>query len=194
WSTSLNESVGHANYDALGVWRAWRRTAYGMTTEGGTPIADALVYVISLGGNQFTGNVDGSGPVMNRVDGEWVMTADWDPAVYDLVAHADVANGRFATTPSIAAAVLWMKQRLSGFPSGWSDLDVGAPGQAGSASVSDGTYTVSGGGADIWGTSDQFHYVYQSSAGDLTITARVTSQQTTNPLAKSGVMIRATAD
>jgi len=121
WSTSLNESVGHGNYDVLGMWRAWTRTAYGITTEEVTPIADAFVYVISLGGNRFTGNVDGSGTVMNRVDGEWVTAADWDPAVYDLIAHADVANGRFATTPAIAAAVLWMKQRLSGFPPGWSD-------------------------------------------------------------------------
>src|SRR5262249_50627351 len=27
WSTSLNESVGHGNYDVLGVWRAWSRSA-----------------------------------------------------------------------------------------------------------------------------------------------------------------------
>jgi hypothetical protein len=135
WSTSLNETVGHANYDVLGVWRAWTRGAYGITTDEVTPIADALVYVISRGGNQFTANVDGSGALMSRVDGEWMVTADWDPSVYGLIAHADVANGRYATTPSIAAAVLWMKQRLFGIglPPGWSDTDVGAPELPGSA-------------------------------------------------------------
>src|SRR5215831_10668991 len=41
---------------------------------------------------------------------------------------------------------------------------------------------------------DQFNYVYQSSAGDLTITTRLSDQQNTNAWAKSGVMIRETTD
>jgi hypothetical protein len=118
WSTSFNESVGHANYDMIGLWRAWtRRSLYAITTDEVTPFADTMLYAISKGNNQFSGNVDGSGTLMNRVDGEWVVTADWRPAVYDLIAHADVANGRYATTPHIAASILWMKQRLNGSPS-----------------------------------------------------------------------------
>lgn len=117
WSTNLNESVGHGNYDVLGIWRAWMRgSVYGITTDEVTPIAEAMVHVISQGNNQFTGNVDGSGSIMNRMDGEWVPAADWDPLVYDLIAQADVANGRYATTPGIAAPILWMKQRLSAPP------------------------------------------------------------------------------
>ena len=45
-------------------------------------------------------------------------------------------------------------------------------------------------GADIWGTSDQFEYVYDYCYGDLTITARVRSLQNTNQWAKAGVMFR----
>jgi len=63
---------------------------------------------------------------------------------------------------------------------------------AGSATYNAGTYTVNGGGADIWYTSDQFNYVYQSLTGDLTLTARVASQQNTDGWAKAGVMIRET--
>jgi regulation of enolase protein 1 (concanavalin A-like superfamily) len=51
---------------------------------------------------------------------------------------------------------------------------------------------VNGEGADIWDTSDQFNYLYQTTSGDLTITARVASQQNTNAWAKAGVMVRET--
>src|SRR5262249_26661747 len=79
-------------------------------------------------------------------------------------------------------------------PTGWADVDIGGPGQSGSASFNSGTFTVNGGGADIWRTSDQFDYAYQTSTGDVTITARVASQQNTNAWAKAGVMIRETTD
>ena len=53
--------------------------------------------------------------------------------------------------------------------------DVGAVGVAGSASYSNGTFTVSGSGDDVWGTADAFHYAYQSLSGDGQIVARVAS-------------------
>jgi hypothetical protein len=49
---------------------------------------------------------------------------------------------------------------------------------------------VNGSGADIWSSSDNFNYAHESLPGDVTITARVASQQNTNAWAKSGVMIR----
>jgi len=78
----------------------------------------------------------------------------------------------------------------TGLPAGWSDSDIGTPGLAGSASFSVGVFTVNGGGSDIWSTSDSFNYASESVSGDVTITARVASQQNTNAWAKSGVMIR----
>ena len=75
-------------------------------------------------------------------------------------------------------------------PSGWTDTDIGGPGLAGSASYSGSTFTVSGGGADIYGTADQFNYASQSVNGNLTVTAYVASQTNTNSWAKAGVMIR----
>ncbi|HEU5342537.1 chitobiase/beta-hexosaminidase C-terminal domain-containing protein [Edaphobacter sp.] len=77
-------------------------------------------------------------------------------------------------------------------PSGWSDTDIGGPGVAGSASYSSPTFTVSGSGADIYGTADQFNYAYMAANGNVTITARVATQQNTNSWAKAGVMIRET--
>jgi hypothetical protein len=68
--------------------------------------------------------------------------------------------------------------------------DVGAPALAGSATLSNGAYTITAGGADIWGSQDQFHYVYQQVTGDLDVVARVTSLQNTNAWSKAGVMVR----
>jgi hypothetical protein len=70
--------------------------------------------------------------------------------------------------------------------------DIGAVAVPGSASYSGGAFTVSGSGLDIEGSSDQFHYVYQSWNGDGTIVARVASIQNTSPWAKGGVMVRET--
>ncbi len=75
-------------------------------------------------------------------------------------------------------------------PSPWSSRDVGAPALAGSASYSSGIYTIRAAGADIWGTSDQFHFVYQTLSGDGEIVARVASLINTNGWAKAGVMMR----
>jgi hypothetical protein len=52
------------------------------------------------------------------------------------------------------------------------------------------TYTVRGSGADIWGTADEFHYVWTTFTGDFEITARVDSVQNVNAWTKAGVMIR----
>jgi regulation of enolase protein 1 (concanavalin A-like superfamily) len=77
-------------------------------------------------------------------------------------------------------------------PTGWSDDDIGTPAVAGSASYSNGTFTIRAGGNDIWDTSDQFHFVYQQVSGDVSIVARVASLTATNPWSKAGVMIRET--
>src|SRR5437879_4228060 len=44
--------------------------------------------------------------------------------------------------------------------------DVGGPGISGSVGLSAGTYTLTGGGSDIGGTSDQFFFSYQQLTDD----------------------------
>jgi len=76
-------------------------------------------------------------------------------------------------------------------PSPWVSQNIGNVGVTGSASYSNGVFTVQGSGADIGGTADAFRYVYQPLSGDGTITARVASLQLKSDLgAKAGVMIR----
>jgi hypothetical protein len=92
------------------------------------------------------------------------------------------------------ACILFLLVGLSpakaALPPSWSDTDIGAPAQPGSASATNGAWTVAGGGADIWGTTDQFNYVYEPFSGDGTLTALVSSQQNTDPWAKAGIMFR----
>jgi len=79
-------------------------------------------------------------------------------------------------------------------PAQWSTSDSGAVGVAGSASESSGTFTVTGSGADVWGTADAFRYAYQQVTGDTTIVARVATVQNVNVWTKAGVMIRQSLD
>ncbi len=102
-----------------------------------------------------------------------------------------IATASGYTTSPVGSAAYTIT--VNSLPSGWSDSDIGSPAIAGSGNYSGSTYTVKGGGADIWGTSDQFNYAETAPNGDVTITARVVSQQNTNGWAKSGVMIRDTA-
>ncbi|MHC4353857.1 MAG: LamG domain-containing protein [Planctomycetota bacterium] len=57
-----------------------------------------------------------------------------------------------------------------------------------------GTFTMTGSGTDITGSSDEFHYAYKMLGGAGSIVARVNSVTNTNNWAKAGVMIRETLD
>jgi phosphatidylserine/phosphatidylglycerophosphate/cardiolipin synthase-like enzyme/regulation of enolase protein 1 (concanavalin A-like superfamily) len=80
----------------------------------------------------------------------------------------------------------------STIPAPWVDADVGNVGTAGSATYDQATttFTVKGAGADIWGTADALHYVYQTLTGDGSVVAKVTSVSNTAAWVKAGVMIR----
>ena len=67
-----------------------------------------------------------------------------------------------------------------------------SPAVAGSAAYAGGVFTVNGSGADIFGTSDQFNYVYQPVTGNGTLIARVTTQTDTGSSnSKAGLIWKA---
>ena len=74
----------------------------------------------------------------------------------------------------------------------WNGTDVGGPtgAGAGSTTYADAAYVVAGGGGDIAGNYDQFHYDSQQVSGDLTMIARVDSLTDSNGWSKNGVMFR----
>ncbi len=75
---------------------------------------------------------------------------------------------------------------------GWSNEDVGAVGAVGSARLEHlGLATVSGSGADVWGSADAFHWVHRTATGDFTFEAHLDSVDNVNRWTKAGLMIRA---
>ena len=71
--------------------------------------------------------------------------------------------------------------------------DVGITPKPGSllADPAEDAYTVTGGGANMWGTTDAFHFVWRRWKGDVTLTAYVKILTATgNPHRKAGLMIR----
>lgn len=97
-----------------------------------------------------------------------------------------------ATTSGTVTITVSDAPTSTGLPTGWTHADIGATPVAGGATFTDGTYTVTGSGADVWGTADAFHYAYRTLSGDGAIVARVTSiPQGIHSWVKAGVMIRA---
>ncbi len=92
----------------------------------------------------------------------------------------------------VATVVAQAIQRgVKGVPAPWSNVDVNSPVQPGASSSYDGhSFSLVGGGADIWGASDQFQFCSQTIQSDGSIVARVLTVENTNAWAKVGVMIR----
>jgi hypothetical protein len=97
------------------------------------------------------------------------------------------AGGEGPNSPEAAASAL---------PPRFSSVDIGSGGLPGSASFCGGQFTISGSGADIWGTADAFHFIYTyvPVSTNCDIHARVASVQNTHSNAKAAVMIRETLD
>jgi RHS repeat-associated protein len=76
-------------------------------------------------------------------------------------------------------------------PGTWLDQDIGQAQYAGSASYSNGVFTIKGASGQIGSTADVTHFVYQQLSGNGSIIARVASLQGATG-AQAGVMIRQT--
>ncbi|UFS72819.1 Ig-like domain-containing protein [Geomonas sp. RF6] len=105
----------------------------------------------------------------------------------DYLLTAQVIDTAGGTVSSSAVAVSVIDSHL---PPPWDTSDVGSVGIAGNAVYANGVFTVNGAGADIWGSTDAFRFVYQTLTGDGQIVARVAALQNTNGYAKAGVMFR----
>jgi hypothetical protein len=82
-----------------------------------------------------------------------------------------------------------------GLPTEWWQGDIGDDDpSADTGSYSNGVYTLTSRGADIWWGLDSFHYVYQPLNGNGQMVARVLGIQGTDPGVKAGVMVRELLD
>jgi endonuclease/exonuclease/phosphatase family metal-dependent hydrolase len=75
---------------------------------------------------------------------------------------------------------------------GWSTKDIGAVARTGAATSVNDIFTVTGSGADVWGTADEFRFVYKTLTGDGSIVSQVSALDDVTDWTKAGVMMRET--
>jgi hypothetical protein len=90
------------------------------------------------------------------------------------------------TTPATALTF----PSTTSITSGFSNVDIGDASPVGGASYSGGTWTVQGGGSDLWNTADNCHFTYKAITGDCSIIAKVETIGNTGAAARAGVMMR----
>jgi regulation of enolase protein 1 (concanavalin A-like superfamily)/mono/diheme cytochrome c family protein len=150
-----------------------------------------------------TGMINGR-PLLNiGINGaKIVKPGDTDhSALFRRIASLDpvVKMPPVARNTNDTAAIAVLRQWIDGLPPAadslpkpWTAEDIGGVSQAGAGDTTftNGTFTLHGGGNDVWGDADEFHFVSQPLHGDGQITARVASVGQTDGWAKAGVMIR----
>jgi regulation of enolase protein 1 (concanavalin A-like superfamily) len=154
-----------------------------------TPTSGAVGTALTIVGANF-GTTQGSSTV--TVNGTPTTPISWTDTSLTTPVPAGATTGPVVVTVGGQASngVTFTVTSTTGLPVPWTAQDIGGPAVAGSTTYSAGTFSVTGAGVDIWNTSDQFQFVYQTLNGDGQIVALVDSLQNTNPWAKAGVMIR----
>ncbi len=69
--------------------------------------------------------------------------------------------------------------------------DIGSPVIAGTFNISESGFDITAGGADIWGTKDEFHFSYQSLKGNFDMSVQILGLSKANQYTKAGIMARA---
>ncbi len=163
---------------------AGRTPAQAPTVTSISPNSGAVGSSVAITGTNF-GSAQGSSTI--KLNGTTALVANWSNTSIVAVVPANATSGLFSVTVNGQTANS-SSFSVTALPSGWSDGDIGTVGIAGSASYSNGTFTVQGAGT-VGGNADGFNFAYQSLSGDGTILARVLSMQGF-PCGTVGVMIR----
>jgi alpha-D-xyloside xylohydrolase len=117
----------------------------------------------------------------------WIGRSQFsDPYLSGLVDDFRIYSGALSAGDVQALA----NGTASALRSPWTSQDIGSLGVAGSSGSPANNFYVTASGSDVWGASDNFHYVSRSWTGDVTLTARVKALTPTNAWSKAGIMIR----
>jgi regulation of enolase protein 1 (concanavalin A-like superfamily) len=170
-----------------GVVYQRRTTTGGITTHSPGPATTAPYWVrLVRASNVVTGYASADGSTWTAIGSD---TLPLGTTAYFGLAVTSHNNGVLCLSTFDTVSLAGLAQSL---PPPWLDGDVGGVGAPGAGTFANGTFTATGSGADIWGTADQFHFIYRPLAGDGQITARVATVPSTDPWGKAGVMIRET--
>jgi len=172
-----------------GIYFDLRATAGGGTSEPASVTAVPPCWIkVSRSGTSFSSYTSSDGV-------SWAQLGSFQTLTMNQTVYIGLAVTSGNTTSLATASFDNVSISTSqAVPAPWVDQDVGSVGLAGHASYSSGTFTVSGAGAQIYGSTDAFHFVYQPLGGDGSIVARVVSLQGGSGYVAAGVMIRNTLD
>ena len=95
------------------------------------------------------------------------------PAAQNYTASVTITDGRGGSAGPNTVVVSVTSGGGASPPPPWTTADVGT-GVSGTTTYSNGTFTLSAQGNDIWAGADAFHFVFQSWTGDGEIVARIT--------------------
>jgi len=124
------------------------------------------------------------------VDGNSWTNIQWNPPVE---LGEDVYIGLAVTshdTASVATATIDRVSTTGNVTDDWAQADIGGTHPAEGFEETNGTFTIKAMGTDIWGTADEFRYVYKRLSGVGSLTARIDELDGTNDWCKAGVMLR----
>jgi regulation of enolase protein 1 (concanavalin A-like superfamily) len=164
----------------LGFHRRQQRGAWTLTNSSGSEMSTTPQWVaLQRMGSRVV--------AYSSPDGERWTAIGSEAVELGATAYVGIAVTGDALAPDSKAEITHVA--VSGLPPWQRQENIGGPANRGSAWYTEGTYTITGGGA-IGETQDQFNFVYQEMRGDLDLVARVASLSATNQNAKAGVMIR----
>jgi hypothetical protein len=186
-------------------WRIDENNTDGTVTKGRVWSFNVADFILVDDFESYTDN----DPENEAIWQHWIdgfdIPANGSQVGYLLPPYAErtIVNGGLQSMP-LASGVTYSEAELAlTAPRDWTKHDVeilslwfrGYPPSVGSFTEGPvGTFTMTGSGADIWNTSDEFHFAYKTLTGPGTIVARVDSIENTHNWAKAGVMIRETLD
>jgi Bacterial Ig-like domain (group 1) len=200
-SVQQNESIQWRQIGTTGVKTATLSLSPGTTTLAvGQQVTETATLLDGSGNPLPNANVNFT--VTNGPDEGQTGSFATDQTGQASFTYTNTAPGMDIVIASVTTAYTvgpFMSNQTSVFwsnggPVTWTGTDIGNPALAGSDSVSNGSWTISGSGTDIGGTADQFHFVWQPLVGDGGIRAQVLTQTNTNSRARAGVMLRQSTD
>ena len=179
--------------DSLGLQTVKQRditpnqTSWGVTTN----IPGAAYFVDGTWHTTPYTNADGVG-IQHVLSGVPTQTIGANRYRFNGWSDGSALTDAFTTSATTGTLTANYDQVTNVMPGPWQSADIGSPLVPGTAdyAASSSSFYIDGAGADIYGTNDQFHYVYQALTGNGTITARVRYQTNTSAWAKAGLMIK----
>lgn len=112
------EDSNHGALDVAGFSRAYIDDSYGLTEEMMGPFANTFVDVMTLGGGQWAGNVegengDGHASPTDYVRGGYLFLAEFRPDAYEDMMSADLQVGKTTKSTDQFSRFLWVKHQLA---------------------------------------------------------------------------------